>query len=54
MIVRYRNRKFNNIEAADQWLTEYLLKRRIPITGCLLHIGTDGPIYILLHDETII
>lgn len=37
MIVRYRNRKFNNIEAADQWLTEYLLKRRTPITGCVLH-----------------
>lgn len=35
--MRYRNRKFNNIEAADQWLTEYLLKRRTPVTGRLLH-----------------
>lgn len=35
--MRYRNRKFNNIETADQWLTEYLLKRRTPVTGRLLH-----------------
>lgn len=51
--MKYQKRSFQDIKAADQWLTEYLLKRRGAVSGRLLHSTrlTDLIYRSFVHDD---